>query len=92
MGNTGFCRFSYKYNMLEKLTLDAEFHLQKPWEERSPVDRRSESDIRRGTCEINVIKYKGSERRRPKDRRQEGERRDGWLRNKRWSSVQVFDR
>jgi len=78
--------------MLEKLTLDAELILQKPWEERSTFDRRSEGDTRRRACEINVIKYKGSERRRRKDRRQEGERRDGWLRNKRWSSVQVFDR
>jgi hypothetical protein len=78
--------------MLGKLTLDAELLLQKPWGERSPVDRRSEGDTRRRVCEINVIKYKGSERRRRNDRRQEGERRDGWLRNKRWSSVQVFDR
>lgn len=72
--------------------MDAQFYLQKPWEERSPVDRRSECDTSRRTREINVIKYKGSERRRRKDRRQEGERRDGWLRNKKWSSVQVFDR
>jgi hypothetical protein len=77
---------------LEKLALDEELLLQKPWEERSPVDRRSEGDTRRKASEIHVIKYKGSERRRRKDRRQESERRDGWLRNKRWSSVQVFDR
>ena len=72
--------------------MELELLLQKPWEKRSPVDRRSESDTRRKTCEINVINYIGSERRRRKDRRQEGERRDGWLRNKRWSSVKVFDR
>jgi hypothetical protein len=78
--------------MLEKLTLDAELLLQKPWEERSPVDRRSEGETRRRACVVKIIKYKGSERRRRRDRRQEGERRDGWLRNKRWSSVRVFDR
>ena len=77
--------------MLEKLKLDAELHFQKPWEERSPVDRRSDGDTRRRKCEMHIIKYKGSERRRRKDRRHEDERRDGWLRNKRWSSVQVFD-
>ena len=72
--------------------MDSELSLQKPWEERSPVDRRSESDTRRRNYDVDIITYKGSERRRSKDRRQEGERRDGWLRNRRWSSVQVFDR
>ena len=72
--------------------MDPELLLQKPWEERSPVDRRSESDTRRRTYDSNLIEYNGSERRRRKDRRQEGERRDGWLRNRRWSSVQVFER
>ena len=72
--------------------MNSELPLQKPWEERSPVDRRSESDTRRRKYDLEIIGYKGSERRRSKDRRQEGERRDGWLRNRRWSSVQVFDR
>ena len=42
--------------------MDSELLLQKPWEERSPVDRRSESDTRRRTYDINLIQYKDSER------------------------------
>jgi hypothetical protein len=72
--------------------LDAENFSQKPWEERSPEDRRSENDARRSRCETDDIAYKGTERRRRRDRRQEGERRDGWLRIKRWKSVRVFDK
>jgi hypothetical protein len=84
------------YSLIKKVSekgrLDSELLLQKPWKERSPVDRRSEGDTRRRDYDRNIIKYEGCEKRRRKDRRQDGERRDGWLRNRRWSSIQVFDR
>ena len=53
-------------------------------------DRRSGKD-RRKTLSLRRFRYKVSERREPRDRRSEIERRDGWVRIGKWSSVKMQD-
>jgi len=54
-------------------------------ERRSGEDRRKIFGIRR-------FFYKGPERRKAQqDRRSKGERRDGWVRINKWSSVNLYD-
>lgn len=59
------------------------------WQERSPVERRGEQDIRRKDSQKYFV---GSlERRTGKERRDIAERRDRWLRVGKWRSESVFD-
>ena len=55
---------------------------------RSFSDRRSGKDRRR-IISLNRFRYKGSERRALNERRLETERRDGWVRIGKWSSVKM---
>jgi hypothetical protein len=64
--------------------------LQDDWEERSPEERRSDSDKRHG-LDKSYFNTGGSERRSIKERRHPEERRDGWLRVGQWRSESVFD-
>ena len=57
---------------------------------RSFTDRRSGKDRRR-ILSLHRLRYKGSERRALNKRRLEIERRDGWVRVSRWSSVKMQD-
>jgi hypothetical protein len=58
--------------------------------QRASSERRSGKDRRR-TFSLQRFLYKGSERRVQKDRRSRQERRDGWIRIDRWSSVKMRD-
>ncbi|MFO7736971.1 MAG: hypothetical protein R6V46_00720 [Desulfatiglandaceae bacterium] len=51
-----------------------------------PVDRRSVKDRRR-PYHLAHLTYRGPERRGSKERRLKGERRAGWVRVSKWSSV-----
>lgn len=64
--------------------------LNDDWQERSTVERRSDSD-KRIRQDHSYFKNGGSERRKLKERRQPEERRDGWLRVGQWRSISVFD-
>ena len=57
---------------------------------RSMADRRSGKD-RRKILSLRRFRYKGSERRAPRDRRSKIERRDGWVKIGKWSSVKLQD-
>ena len=57
---------------------------------RSFSDRRSGKDRRR-ILSLHRLRFKGSERRVLKDRRSQIERRDGWVKIGRWSSVKMQD-
>ena len=57
---------------------------------RSFNDRRSGKDRRR-FISLNRFRYKGSERRALNKRRLKIERRDGWVRVSKWSSVKMQD-
>ena len=57
---------------------------------RSFSDRRSGKDRRR-ILSLHRIRYKGSERRALKDPRSKIERRDGWVKIGKWSSVKMQD-
>ena len=57
---------------------------------RASSERRSGKDRRR-FFSLDRFRYKGPERRIQKDRRFELERRDGWVRISRWSSVKMRD-
>jgi len=55
---------------------------------RSFSDRRSGKDRRR-ILSLHRLRYKGSERRALNGRRSKIERRDGWVRVSKWSSVKM---
>ena len=57
---------------------------------RSFTDRRSGKDRRR-LLGLHRFRYKGSERRAVDERRSQIERRDGWVRIGKWSSVKMQD-
>ena len=57
---------------------------------RSLSDRRS-GKKRRKILSLHRLRYKGSERRVAQDRRSQFERRDGWVRITKWSSVKMQD-
>ena len=64
--------------------------LKDDWQERSPEERRSDSDNRNGQDQ-SYFENGGKERRTTSERRHPEERRDGWLRVGQWRSVSVFD-
>ena len=55
---------------------------------RSHSDRRSGRE-RRKSLSLHHFRYKGSERRAAKERRSQLERRNGWVRISKWSSVKM---
>jgi hypothetical protein len=55
---------------------------------RSFSDRRSGKD-RRKILSLRHLRYKGSARRTLMDRRSKIERRDGWVKIGKWSSVKI---
>jgi hypothetical protein len=57
---------------------------------RTVPERRTGKDRRRGLS-LNRFFYKGPERRILQDRRSHEERRDGWVRVSKWSSVNLQD-
>jgi hypothetical protein len=57
---------------------------------RSKIERRSGKD-RRKKIGLNRLLYKGPERREINDRRSQSERRNGWVRFSKWSSVNLAD-
>ena len=57
---------------------------------RSFTDRRSGKDRRR-ILSLHRLRYKGSERRALNERRLKIEKRDGWVRVSKWSSVKMQD-
>jgi len=57
---------------------------------RTPFDRRSGKERRR-VFSLHRLCYKGSEKRVAQDRRSQFERRDGWVRIGKWSSVKMQD-
>ena len=57
---------------------------------RSRYDRRSGKDRRR-ILSLRRLRYKGPERRMLRDRRSKIERRDGWVKIGKWSSVKMQD-
>ena len=57
---------------------------------RSFSDRRSGKDRRR-ILSLHRLRYKGPERRALRDRRSKIERRDGWVKIGKWSSVEMQD-
>ena len=56
--------------------------------EREAIDRRSAAD-RRVAYDLDYFQNGGIERRKVKDRRSQAERRDGWIRISRWTSVNI---
>ena len=56
--------------------------------EREAIDRRSAAD-RRIAYDLDYFQNGGIERRKVKDRRSQAERRDGWIRISRWTSVNI---
>ena len=54
--------------------------------EREAIDRRSAVD-RRNAYDLDYFQNGGIERRKVKDRRSQAERRDGWIRISKWTSV-----
>ena len=61
-----------------------------PWSQRSPIDRRTQTEDRRNQVSTFASTFCGLDKRITTDRREENERRDGWLRIGRWRSVSVF--
>ncbi len=57
---------------------------------RAFLERRSGKDRRR-VFSLHRFFYKGLERRAIQDRRSQEERRDGWVRINKWSSVNLHD-
>jgi hypothetical protein len=57
---------------------------------RSPIERRCGKD-RRKRVSLVRFSYKGPNRRGFQDRRSLQERRDGWVRISKWSSVYLSD-
>jgi hypothetical protein len=57
---------------------------------RSKIERRSGKD-RRKKISLSRLFYNGPERREINDRRSQPERRDGWVRLSKWSSVNLAD-
>jgi hypothetical protein len=57
---------------------------------RAYIERRSGKDRRR-IFSLHRFFYKGPERRILQDRRLQEERRDGWVRISKWSSVNLQD-
>jgi hypothetical protein len=57
---------------------------------RSFSDRRSAKNRRR-ILSLHRLRFKGSERRALRDRRSQIERRDGWVKIGKWSSVKMQD-
>ena len=57
---------------------------------RAKIERRSGKD-RRKMLNLRRFFYNGPERRKVNDRRTQPERRDGWVRLSKWSSVQLAD-
>ena len=60
------------------------------WQERSPVERRTDRDKRNPNRNKYFVKG-GKERRTGKERRHPEERRDRWMRVSKWRSELVFD-
>ena len=60
------------------------------WQERSPVERRTDRDKRNTNSNTYLVKG-GKERRTGKERRDPEERRDKWMRISKWRSESVFD-
>lgn len=60
------------------------------WQERSPVERRTDRDKRNANRDTYFAKG-GKERRTGRERRDPLERRDRWMRVGRWRSEMVFD-
>ncbi len=60
------------------------------WQERSPVERRTDRDKRTKNSNTYFVKG-GQERRIGKERRHSEERRDRWMRVGKWRSESVFD-
>jgi hypothetical protein len=54
------------------------------------IERRSLKDRRR-PYRLSRLTYRGVERRRDQKRRSQGERRAGWVRVSKWSSVYLQD-
>jgi hypothetical protein len=61
-----------------------------PWQERSPIERRTDRDKRNADRHTYFIKG-GKERRAGKERRHPEERRGRWMRISKWRSESVFD-
>jgi hypothetical protein len=60
------------------------------WQERSPVERRTDQD-KRNTNRHKYFVKGGKERRTGEERRHPEERRDRWMRVSKWRSESVFD-
>ena len=60
------------------------------WQDRSPVERRTDQDKRNTNSNRCFVKG-GKERRTGKERRDPEERRDKWMRISKWRSESVFD-
>lgn len=60
------------------------------WQERSPVERRTDQDKRNPNRDKYFLEG-GQERRTGKERRHPEERRDRWMRVGKWRSESVFD-
>jgi hypothetical protein len=60
------------------------------WQERSPVERRTDRDKRNTDRNIYFFKA-GKERRTGTERRRPEERRDRWMRVGKWRSEPVFE-
>lgn len=58
--------------------------------ERASRERRSGKDRRR-IFSLDRLRYKGPERRLQQDRRSQQERRDGYVKISKWSSVKIQD-
>lgn len=56
--------------------------------ERKAIDRRSPAD-RRIAYDLDYFQNGGTERRKVKERRSQTERRGGWIRISRWTSVNI---
>jgi hypothetical protein len=59
-------------------------------EKRSTTDRRSIKD-RRKAINFHCLYYSGKERRSKENRRSQPEKRKGWVRIGKWSSVYLWD-
>lgn len=62
--------------------------MQKQQQNRTPIDRRSDRD-RRQSYSLDYFLNGGKERRKYGERRVSHERRVGWVRVSKWSSVYV---
>ena len=59
------------------------------WQERPPIERRSDQDKRKKNNKKILVT--GHDRRTGKERRDITERRDRWLRVGKWRSESIFD-